>query len=69
MWGTSKGYTNRILEDIECRIEVLPNFRDTYFNGMAPEPSEESLSFLTYEVKEEKADLGLATDEMLIALE
>jgi hypothetical protein len=48
MWGTSIGYSDRILEDIECRIEVLPNFRDTYFNGMAPEPSEENLSFLTY---------------------
>jgi phosphoglucomutase len=62
LWGTGRGYLDRILESVGCEVTTLHNWRDVTFGGLSPEPGEKQLTELTSLVKERKLTLGLATD-------
>lgn len=62
MYGTGRGYLDEILEEADCRVEILNEDLDPLFGGRPPEPAKENLSKLIAEVKKRKADLGLALD-------
>jgi phosphoglucomutase len=62
LYGTGVGYLDALLSEAGCQVEVLHNYRDVYFGGNPPEPSEKNLAELILKVKEKKALLGLALD-------
>ena len=62
LYGTGRGYLDKILEDTGCRVKVLHNYRDVLFGGHPPEPSKENLGELLKILKKEKYNLGLGTD-------
>ncbi|MEW6731253.1 MAG: phosphoglucomutase/phosphomannomutase family protein [Acidobacteriota bacterium] len=61
LWGTGRGLLDRILREAGCDVKVLHDWRDPYFGGHSPEPSEENLAELRALVSKEGA-LGLSTD-------
>jgi len=62
LYGTGRDYLDAILKQAGCEVKVLHNWRDVLFGGSPPEPSSLYLEKLLKTVKEEKCDLGLATD-------
>lgn len=62
LWGTGRGYLDRILRDHGAEVETLHDWRDVTFGGLSPEPGEKQLVLLREKVLGEKLDLGLATD-------
>jgi alpha-D-glucose phosphate-specific phosphoglucomutase len=62
MFGVGNGLIEKILETSECKVLSIHHKYNPGFGGLAPEPIEENLEALKIRVKEEKADLGLATD-------
>ncbi|MDD5687280.1 MAG: phosphoglucomutase/phosphomannomutase family protein [Elusimicrobia bacterium] len=62
LYGTARGYLDKILEDADCKVKILHNYRDVLFGGHAPEPSKENLTELLSILKKEKYNLGLGTD-------
>lgn len=62
LYGTGIGYLDALLKDAGCQVEILHNYRDVYFGGRTPEPSEKNLTELIQHVKEQQAQLGLALD-------
>lgn len=62
LWGTGRGYLDRILLDCGLEIETLHDWRDVTFEGMSPEPGEKQLELLRRTVSEKNLTLGLATD-------
>ncbi len=62
LWGTGRGYLNRILQEHGLEVETLHDWRDVTFGGQAPEPGEEHIPDLKKLVTEKGLTLGLATD-------
>ncbi|MFH1541020.1 MAG: hypothetical protein ABID79_04110 [Elusimicrobiota bacterium] len=62
LYGTGRGYLDKILIDADCKIKVLHNLRDVLFGGNPPEPAKKNLGELLQILKKEKYQLGLATD-------
>ena len=62
LYGTGRGYLDKILVDSGCKIKVLHNWRDVLFGGNPPEPAKKNLGELLQILKKEKYQLGLATD-------
>ncbi len=62
LYGTARDYLDAILKQAGGEVKVLHNWRDVLFGGSPPEPSSLYLGDLLKTVKEEKCDLGLATD-------
>src|SRR3954471_14390113 len=62
LWGTGRGYLDKLLRDNELEIETIHDWRDVTFGGQAPEPGEEHISELKELVTSKKYTLGLATD-------
>ncbi len=62
LWGTGRGYLDKILRDNGLEIETLHDWRDVTFGGRSPEPGETQLAELKAKVIGEKLTLGLATD-------
>ncbi len=62
LWGTGRGYLDRILRDNGLQCETLHDWRDVTFGGQSPEPGEEHLDELREKVKSDGLTLGLATD-------
>jgi len=62
LWGTGRGYLDKLLRDHGLEVETLHDWRDVTFGGQAPEPGEEHLSELRELVVSKKLTLGLATD-------
>ncbi len=62
LYGTGRGYLDAFLRDAGVSVESLHHFRDPYFGGHRPEPSEEFLEELSHRLKAAGADLGLAVD-------
>lgn len=62
LWGTGRGYLDKILRDNGLEVETIHDWRDVTFGGQAPEPGEEHLDELRELVKSENLTLGLATD-------
>jgi len=62
LYGTGRGYLDRILRDHGLEVETIHDWRDVTFGGQAPEPGEEHLDELRNAVTTKKLTLGLATD-------
>ncbi len=62
MFGVGDGLIEKILATSRCQVLTIHPKYNPGFGGLAPEPIEENLQDLKIKVKEEKADLGLATD-------
>ncbi len=62
MYGTARGYLDRILKRAGCNVKVIHGNPDPDFGGHRPEPIPEFLTDLKNEVSRFNADLGLATD-------
>ena len=62
LWGTGRGYLDKILRDNGLDVETIHDWRDVTFGGRSPEPSESHLEELTETVKTKSLTLGLATD-------
>ena len=62
LWGTGRGYLDKVLRDRGLEVETIHDWRDVTFGGQAPEPGEEHLSELRELVRTKGLTLGLATD-------
>ncbi len=62
LYGSGRGYLDRLLAEAGCEVSLLHDRRDPYFGGRPPEPSAEGLRELAARVLEQGAHLGLATD-------
>jgi phosphoglucomutase len=62
LWGTGRGYLDKILRDYGLEVETLHDWRDVTFGGRSPEPSEKQVGELVEAVKTKGYTLGLATD-------
>ncbi len=62
LYSTSRGYLDTVLEYCGCQTETFHTTRDVLFGGGMPEPKGEQLVELVEAVKQDNADLGLATD-------
>jgi phosphomannomutase len=62
MYGSGRGYLDKLLERFGCHTEEIHGFRDVMFGGRNPEPEDQTLSELKTKVKELNAGLGLALD-------
>jgi phosphomannomutase len=62
LYSTSRGYLDTVLEYCGCQTETFHAVRDVLFGGGMPEPKGEQLTELVAAVKDDKADIGLATD-------
>ena len=62
LWGTGRGYLDKLLRDNGLEVETIHDWRDVTFGGQAPEPGEEHIAELTELVTSKKYTLGLATD-------
>jgi phosphoglucomutase len=62
LWGTGRGYLDRILRDAGCEVETLNDWRDVTFGGRSPEPGEDHLDELRERVTSGNLTLGIATD-------
>lgn len=62
MYGTGKDIIAKILDGTNCKVITLHNIDNPGFGGLTPEPLKVNLTELIEKVKQEKADLGLATD-------
>ncbi|MFA4906045.1 MAG: phosphoglucomutase/phosphomannomutase family protein [Candidatus Margulisiibacteriota bacterium] len=62
MYGSGRGYLDKLLQELGCKVEEIHNYRDVLFGGHNPEPDETNLKELGAKVKENQADLGLALD-------
>lgn len=62
LWGTGRDYLDAFLIEQGCEVKTLHAWRDPYFGGRSPEPSEKNLAELASVVTEGNFDLGLSTD-------
>lgn len=62
LYGTGRGYLDVLCREVGCEVSVIHDHRDPLFGGGTPEPSPENLRDLSRAVREQGAQLGLATD-------
>jgi phosphoglucomutase len=62
LWGTGRGYLDKILRDNGLEVETIHDWRDVTFGGRSPEPGESHLDELREAVTKNGLTLGLATD-------
>lgn len=62
LWGTGRGYLDKILRDHGLEVETIHDWRDVTFGGRSPEPGEDHLDELRQAVTSKGLTLGLATD-------
>ncbi len=62
VWGTGRGYLDKVLRDNGLEVETLHDWRDVNFGGRSPEPSEKQTGELRDAVLKNGCVLGLATD-------
>ncbi|MDI1241052.1 MAG: phosphoglucomutase/phosphomannomutase family protein, partial [bacterium] len=62
LYGTGRGYLDKILRDHGLEVETIHDWRDVTFGGKAPEPGEDKLDELRNAVTTKGLTLGLATD-------
>ncbi|MDD5594407.1 MAG: hypothetical protein PHG97_06690 [Candidatus Margulisbacteria bacterium] len=60
MYGSGRGYLDRLLQQMGCEVEEINNYRDVLFGGVAPEPAEKNLAELKSQVAASKNALGFA---------
>ena len=62
LWGTGRGYLDKLLRDYGLEVETFHDWRDVTFGGMSPEPGEKQIRELVEAVRTKGLTLGLATD-------
>ena len=62
LYGSARDYLDCLLREAGCDVTLLHDWRDPYFGGRSPEPSQENLRELVARVSATGAHLGLATD-------
>lgn len=62
LWGTGRGYLDKILRENGLNVETIHDWRDVTFGGQSPEPGEEHLDELREAVKAKNLTLGVSTD-------
>ena len=62
LWGTGRGYLDKVLRDLGLEVETIHDWRDVTFGGQSPEPGEEHLDELREAVKSKNLTLGVSTD-------
>ena len=62
LYGTGRGYLDKILSDHGLEVETLHDWRDVTFGGRSPEPGEDHLNELRGAITGKGYTLGLATD-------
>ncbi len=62
LWGTGRGYVDRILQEAGWRVDVIHGEVNPLFGGRRPEPSAEEMPDFMDMVREGDYTLGLATD-------
>lgn len=62
LWGTGRGYLDKVLRDHGLEVETIHDWRDVMFGGRSPEPGEDHLDELRESVKSKGLTLGIATD-------
>lgn len=62
LYGTGRGYLDKILRDHGLEVETLHDWRDVTFGGRSPEPGEDHLTELRAAVTGKGYLLGIATD-------
>lgn len=62
LWGTGRGYLDKILRDSGLEVETIHDWRDVTFGGRSPEPGAEHVDELREAVTSKGLTLGLATD-------
>lgn len=62
LWGTGRGYLDKILRDHGLDVETIHDWRDVTFGGRSPEPGKDHLDELRAAVNEKGLTLGVATD-------
>lgn len=62
MYGAGKDYTAQALKGGKCQVITIRGEENPSFGGINPEPIALNLKALIDKIREEKADVGLATD-------
>lgn len=62
LWGTGRGYLDKILREHGLEVETIHDWRDVTFGGKSPEPSQKQVGELIETVSSKGLTLGLATD-------
>lgn len=62
LWGTGRGYLDKLLRDHGISVVSVHDHRDVLFGGHAPEPSEENLVEARAALREQEAHVVLSTD-------
>ena len=62
LWGTGRGYLDKVLRDAGCSVETINDWRDVTFGGRSPEPGEDHVDELRQLVRNKSLTLGIATD-------
>ena len=62
LWGTGRGYLDKILTDAGCDVVMIHDYRDVYFGGHSPEPAAEYLHEMRDKVLDGGYHLGVSTD-------
>ncbi len=62
MYGSGRGYLDKLLQSYGCQTDEIHNYRDVLFGGQNPEPGDSELTELKAKVLEMKKDVGLAND-------
>lgn len=63
LYGTARGYLDRLLREAGARVVCVNNYRDPYFGGFPPEPAKNYLGdFIDLVQKDGEISLGLVTD-------
>jgi len=62
LWGTGRGYLDKILREDGIDVETIHDWRDVTFGGRSPEPGEDHVDELRERVRTKKLTLGIATD-------
>lgn len=62
LWGTGRGYLDKVLRESGLEVDTIHDWRDVTFGGRSPEPGEDHLDELRSAVTSNGLTLGLATD-------
>src|SRR5437660_10794333 len=62
MYGTGRGYLDKLLEDAGAKVTVFHDQLDPLFGGHHPEPNAEGMAEVSRFVRSGKAQLGLGLD-------
>ena len=62
LFGSTRNYLDEFLRQAGVKMAILHHWRDPYFGGFRPEPTDQTLQELKEMVPREGAHLGLAAD-------